>query len=167
MTGTTDKTPAIHDKAANEIRFTCECGHVTHIVRPDPFELLSLYQHGMQATCETCRRVSELELEKVVEPEPCSNLPGLVERGRTMACSIQGNLGRCLYWREDAAELQEASHLLLELANALDAVLADDRRYPSCGEPSDREGVSIGEALCSPIAAKGRLISSIFGGNAQ
>lgn len=64
---TTDKAPAIHDKAANEIRFTCECGHVTHIVRPDPFELLSLYQDSMWATCETCRRVSELELREVVE----------------------------------------------------------------------------------------------------
>lgn len=64
---TTDKAPAIHDKAADEIRFTCECGHVTHIARPDPFELLSLYQDSMCATCGTCRRVSELELREVVE----------------------------------------------------------------------------------------------------
>ena len=80
MTGTIDKAPAIHDKAANEIRFICECGHVTHIAHPDPFELLSLYQHGMRATCETCRRVSDLELEKVVNDDktrPCSDLPGL------------------------------------------------------------------------------------------
>lgn len=63
---TTDKAPAIHDKAANEIRFTCECGHVTHIVRPDPLELLSLYQDTMWAMCETCRRMSELELREVV-----------------------------------------------------------------------------------------------------
>ena len=67
MTSATDKAPAIHDKAANEIRFTCECGHVTHIDRPDPFELLSLYQDSMRAMCVTCRRVSELELRKVVE----------------------------------------------------------------------------------------------------
>jgi len=65
---TTDKAPAIHDKAADEIRFTCECGHVTHIARPDPFELLSLYQDSMSATCGACRRMSELELRKVVEP---------------------------------------------------------------------------------------------------
>ena len=62
----TDKTPAIHDKAADEIRFTCECGHVTHIVCPDPFELLSLYQDSMWATCGTCRRMSKLELREVV-----------------------------------------------------------------------------------------------------
>ena len=64
---TTDKAPAIHDKAADEIRFTCECGNVTHIVRPDPFELLSLYQDSMCATCGACRQVSELELREVVE----------------------------------------------------------------------------------------------------
>lgn len=64
---TTEKTPTVHDKAVNEIRFTCECGHVTHIVHPDPFELLSLYQDSMWATCEACRRVSELELREVVE----------------------------------------------------------------------------------------------------
>ena len=64
---TNDKAPAIHDKAADEIRFTCECGHVTHIVCPDPFELLSLYQDSMQATCGTCWRVSELELREVLE----------------------------------------------------------------------------------------------------
>ena len=63
----TDKSPAIHDKDANEIRFTCECGHVTHIVRPDPFELLSLYQDSMWATCGMCQRVSELELREVVK----------------------------------------------------------------------------------------------------
>ena len=57
----------IHDKTADEIRFTCGCGHITHIVRPDPFELFSLYQHGMRATCEACRRVSDLELREVVE----------------------------------------------------------------------------------------------------
>ena len=63
----TDKAPAIHDKAADEIRFTCECGRVTHIDRPDPFELLSLYQGSMWATCGTCRRVSGLELLEVVD----------------------------------------------------------------------------------------------------
>lgn len=62
---TTDKALAVHDKAADEIRFTCECGHVTHIVRPDPFELLSLYQDSMWATCGTCRKVSKLELREV------------------------------------------------------------------------------------------------------
>lgn len=63
---TTDKAPTIHDKAANEIRFTCECGHVTHIAHPDPFELLSLYQDSMLATCGACRRASKLELREVV-----------------------------------------------------------------------------------------------------
>lgn len=64
---TTYKAPAIHDKVANEISFTCECGHITHIACPDPLELLSLYQDSMWATCETCRRMSELELRKVVD----------------------------------------------------------------------------------------------------
>lgn len=62
----TDKAPAIHDKAANEIRFTCGCGSVEHIAYPDPFELLSLYQGSMQAMCGACRRVNELELRKEV-----------------------------------------------------------------------------------------------------
>ena len=66
---TTDKAPAIHDKAAGEIRFTCECGHVTHIAHPDPFELLSLYQGSMRATCGVCRRLSELELREVVNAD--------------------------------------------------------------------------------------------------
>lgn len=64
---TTDKAPAVHDKAVDEIRFTCECGHVTRIARPDPFELLSLYQDNMWATCRMCWRVSELELQEVVD----------------------------------------------------------------------------------------------------
>ena len=67
---TINKTPTIHDKAANEIFFTCECGYVTHIVCPDPFELLSLYQGNMWATCGMCHRMNELEImsqEKVLE----------------------------------------------------------------------------------------------------
>ena len=67
MTSATGIAPAVYDKTADEIRFICGCGHVTHIVRPDPFELLSLYQHGMQATCEACGRTSDLELLEVVE----------------------------------------------------------------------------------------------------
>ena len=63
----TCKASAVHDKAADEIRFTCECGHVTRIASPDPFELLSLYQDSMCATCGACRQVSELELREVVE----------------------------------------------------------------------------------------------------
>ena len=63
----TDKAPAIHDKAAREIRFTCECGNVVHIGNPDPFELLSLYQGSMSATCGMCRKVSDLELSEAVE----------------------------------------------------------------------------------------------------
>lgn len=58
------KVQAVHDEAANEIRFTCTCGNVVHIERPDPFELLSLYQGGMYATCE-CGMESELELSEV------------------------------------------------------------------------------------------------------
>ena len=62
-----EKVPAIHDKAAREIRFMCECGNVVHIDKPDPSELLSLYQGSMRATCGMCWRMSDLELEKVVE----------------------------------------------------------------------------------------------------
>lgn len=67
MTSATNIAPAIHDKATDEIRFTCECGRVTHLACPDPFELVSLYQHSMWATCETCLHVSKLELREVVE----------------------------------------------------------------------------------------------------
>ena len=63
---TTEKTPAAHDKAANEIRFTCECGNVVHVACPDPFELLSLYQGGMWAMCEACQRMNEIELNEVI-----------------------------------------------------------------------------------------------------
>ena len=61
-----EKVPAVHDKTVREIRFTCGCGNVVHIDNPDPFELLSLYQGSMRATCGMCRRMSDLELEKVV-----------------------------------------------------------------------------------------------------
>ena len=61
-----EKVPAIHDKAAREIRFMCGCGNVVHIDNPDPFELLSLYQGSMWATCGMCQKMSNLELKKVV-----------------------------------------------------------------------------------------------------
>ena len=63
-----EKVPAIHDEVAHEIRFACECGNIVHIDNPDPFELLSLYQGSMSATCEACRKVSDLELD---EAETC------------------------------------------------------------------------------------------------
>ena len=62
-----EKVPTVHDKAAREIRFTCGCGNVVHIDSPDPFELLSLYQGSMSATCGMCRKMSELELSEVME----------------------------------------------------------------------------------------------------
>lgn len=61
----TSKTPAIHDKGAHEIRFTCECGAVNHIENPDPFELLSLYQDSMFAMCGECRIENALGLSEV------------------------------------------------------------------------------------------------------
>ena len=62
----TPKAPAIHDKGAHEIRYTCKCGAVNHIENPDPFELLSLYQGGMFAVCEECRTENGLELSEVI-----------------------------------------------------------------------------------------------------
>lgn len=59
------KVQAVHDKAENEIRFTCTCGNVVRVERPDPFELLSLYQGGMYAMCGECGMTSELELNEV------------------------------------------------------------------------------------------------------
>ena len=62
-----EKVTAVHDKTAREIRFTCGCGNVVYIDNPDPFELLSLYQGSMRATCGMCWRMSGLELGKVVD----------------------------------------------------------------------------------------------------
>lgn len=44
----------------------------------------------------------------------------LVERGRAMARSIQGNLARRIYRLKDAEDLQDASDLLWGLANVLE-----------------------------------------------
>lgn len=60
-----EKLTAEHDMAAKEIRFVCICGNVVRIEHPDPFELLSLYQDTMQATCGACGRMSDLKLRKV------------------------------------------------------------------------------------------------------
>lgn len=59
------KVQAVHDEAANEIRFTCTCGNVVRVERPHPFELLSLYQGGMYAMCGECGMTSKLELSEV------------------------------------------------------------------------------------------------------
>lgn len=62
----TSKVPAIHDKGAHEIRYTCKCGAVNHIENPDPFELLSLYQDSMWAVCEKCGAENALGLNEVI-----------------------------------------------------------------------------------------------------
>ena len=65
----TEKSPAVHDKRVNEIRYMCGCGAVEHIGNPDPFELLSLYQGSMWATCGECKMVNDLDLIEVSEDE--------------------------------------------------------------------------------------------------
>ena len=50
----------------------------------------------------------------------CESANELIDRARDMARNIQGNLGRNLYRQKDAETLQEASAMLMKLANELD-----------------------------------------------